>query len=652
MGFLEVQPAQTATGEHVVEMHAHPHETRCRPRRQLFLGKPVALRERIDPSLPLDESPIHGGTRQCVEVPHDEEAVALALLFDESHQVLRFSKLILAPTESARLGPERARQRGRQAQVRVEDVDGAVRVFGMVAKADVRTNARLLEAPDRVRLAMGNVVRHFRVVMVDLEVPVGEDREPGRVHVGSRRKPVGVRRKIVSLVGVRLADRRERAGKHLGEALELCVFPPMGDRRAQRSRFHLLQANDTRRRLQRGNRLGDATHCRPSAGQTTRGVTEVTDVVTENADRLHAGSTKGFTRLALPWLPEQPGTGFCLPCKGCGMQRPRETALDASDLREGGAWTHLQRAKNQALWSIAALSLESTRRLPMPLLLRLGRALGAAAHLVAVRARHIALSNVAMVFPELDDRQRRAFVRRNFETLGELLGETIALMKPRGGPPPLPLSDEARRLLGETGGERQGIVFASAHLGPWERVAASLVSAGVPLVTVARESYDPRFSRMYEALRSAQGVRVVWRGTPGAALRIVRTLRSGGVLGVPMDLRARVPSLDAPFLGRPAPTATGAARLALRTGAAVVVGTAAPARPPLRKNATSPPPDRTETADLVITATRIPTKDLPPGLSGVIELTSRINRELSHRILALPHSWPWMHERWRTETGV
>jgi KDO2-lipid IV(A) lauroyltransferase len=157
----------------------------------------------------------------------------------------------------------------------------------------------------------------------------------------------------------------------------------------------------------------------------------------------------------------------------------------------------------------------------------------------------------------------------------------------------------------------------------------------VPLVTLARESYDPRFSRLYDRLRSAHGVRVVWRTAPSAPMRIVRTIRTGGVLGVPMDLRARVASCDAPFLGHDAPTALGPARIALGTGAAVVVGTVAPAG-----------------GALAITATRIPTDDLPVGADAVRELTCRINRELSHRILALPHAWVWMHERWRPRTGV
>jgi hypothetical protein len=60
-------------------------------------------------------------------------------------------------------------------------------------------------------------------------------------------------------------------------------------------------------------------------------------------------------------------------------------------------------------------------------------------------------------------------------------------------------------------------------------------------------------------------VDVIWRSRPGASARILRALRGGHVLGVPMDLRSRVPSCDAPFLGRVAPTPVGPARIALRT---------------------------------------------------------------------------------------
>jgi KDO2-lipid IV(A) lauroyltransferase len=300
------------------------------------------------------------------------------------------------------------------------------------------------------------------------------------------------------------------------------------------------------------------------------------------------------------------------------------------DVRTGGRWSPAQRVKNDALWAAATLAIAVVRFLPVAALRSLGRALGLLAHALAWGPRRVARGNVARVLPHLTPAENRALVRRCFAAAGEHLGETVALLG-AGGPPPLPLAPEAIELIDEARREGRGVVFVSAHLGPWERVAASLVAAGVPLVTVARESYDPRFTRLYERLRSSRGVKVVWRSHPAVALRMVRTLRAGGVLGIPMDLRSRVASADIPFLGHLAPTAIGPARLALRTGAAVVVGTVAPSA------AVDDP-----SGHHVVTVTRIPTS----ALTDAHTLTARLNEELSRRILRWPEGWLWMHDRW------
>jgi len=307
---------------------------------------------------------------------------------------------------------------------------------------------------------------------------------------------------------------------------------------------------------------------------------------------------------------------------------------EVHDLRAGGAWTLAQRTKNDALWALSWVALAGVERLPLGALRALGRGIGAAAHALAFRARRTAHANVARVFPEWGAREQRQLVRRCFDTLGGLLGETVAALRPSGGPPLLEVSPGAREILDEARREGRGVLFPSAHLGPWERVAASLVACGVPLVTLARESYDPRFSRLYERLRGGHGVGVVWRSSPGAAARILRTLRAGHVLGAPMDLRSRVPSRSVRFLGHAAPTPIGPARIALRVRCPVVVGTAAPGGAP------------GSVAPWCVTATRIATDDLDASEDAELELTTRINDELSRRILAAPHAWVWMHDRW------
>lgn len=296
-----------------------------------------------------------------------------------------------------------------------------------------------------------------------------------------------------------------------------------------------------------------------------------------------------------------------------------------ADVREGGAWTPLQRAKNDVLYVALSAALLLASRLPPFALRGLGRALGAAAWAVP-HLRRRAVANVARALA-LPAEEARALARRSFATLGRLLADTVASFDARRPLATLPLAPGARACLDGAIAEGKGVVFASAHLGAWERVAASLVAAGVPLTVVAREPYDPRLQWVYDRLRGGRGVPAIYRGRPGAPIALVRTLRRGGVLAIPMDLATRAPSLVVPFLGQPARTALGPARLALRTGAAVVVGTVTP-------------------CGAAISFERI-------AVGGLTEqaLTARLNEALGARIRALPEAWPWMHDRWANESS-
>ncbi len=304
------------------------------------------------------------------------------------------------------------------------------------------------------------------------------------------------------------------------------------------------------------------------------------------------------------------------------------------DMREGEAWTPGQQLKNALLLALAKGAVTVLGPLPRAWLRALGRLLGCVAYAAAPSARRIAHENTSRVLSSWSRAERRRLVRRAYHVLGAHLGETLAFLGRPSRFVALPFAPGALGVLEEARAEGRGVVFASAHLGPWERVAGSLASAGVPLTTVAREAYDPRLTELYDKLRAPLGVGVIYRGRPGAAARIVRTLRRREVLGVPMDLSSRVASVTAAFLGHPARTAVGPARIALRARAPVVVGTVAPV--------TGVGHERS----LAISCTRIPTEDLDPNSAGEVALTARINSELSSRILALPEAWVWMHPRW------
>lgn len=307
---------------------------------------------------------------------------------------------------------------------------------------------------------------------------------------------------------------------------------------------------------------------------------------------------------------------------------PRSAALRVNDLRAGQAWTRRQRAKNDALWLSAMLSLALARTLPRGWLLRIGRGLGLALHELLASARHRARNNVALCFPDWNERTCADFVRDNFRTLGEDLADTIALLDPREeADRTLELPDASFKVLSEALLQGKGVIYITAHLGPWERMAAVLAARGFPISTVARESYDPRFDSLYEKLRRPRGVEALYRGRDGAPIAIVRALRQNRVVGFPIDLPGRISTVPVKLLGNTSKLPVGPAKIALRTGAPIVVGTPAPSLD----------------GKLQIRIAPLDTEALPSRASAETSLAQRMADALSERIRALPRHWIWMH---------
>lgn len=298
-------------------------------------------------------------------------------------------------------------------------------------------------------------------------------------------------------------------------------------------------------------------------------------------------------------------------------------AEPARDLRTGGRWTTKQRLKNAVIYRIAMVALGVCARLPRPLVAAGCRALAALACALWPAARRRIARNLARALGPGAPSPWQVFAG-----LGRLLDDMLALLA--GGPAcdgSLRLTETARQRLLDAVAEGNGVVLATAHLGPWERLGAVLVAEGIPLVTVARRSYDPRFDSLYERLRERRGLRVVYRGEPGAAKALVRALRGGNVVGFPMDLGGRgVRTIECPWPGGTLPLATGPAELALRLRTALVVVTPVPAA---------------SDDGFDISVERIPVDEY--FAQGAEALTKAIGHALGTRVKALPTQWPWMH---------
>jgi len=224
--------------------------------------------------------------------------------------------------------------------------------------------------------------------------------------------------------------------------------------------------------------------------------------------------------------------------------------------------------------------------------------------------------------------------RRCFAHLGRCAFELACIrqMDPRIGEW-VEWTEDERRLLDGALARGRGVVFVSGHVGNWELLARRVGLGGLPASTIAKESTDWRLTRIVERFRTQGCVESIWRGQPGAVKRMLRVLKSGGIRGLLIDQDTAVQSVYVPFFGRPASTPRAAADLALRTGAAVVVGFC----------------QRKEDGRY-----RLSMKEISPLQTGdanndAVALTRAMTAEIEGAIRRTPEQWVWMHSRWKTQ---
>lgn len=115
-----------------------------------------------------------------------------------------------------------------------------------------------------------------------------------------------------------------------------------------------------------------------------------------------------------------------------------------------------------------------------------------------------------------------------------------------------------------------GTVMVVPHLGNFDLGAPALVPHAPELHAVSLADPPPGFQLANEMRRSV-GFAVTPMG-PTALRQAIRVLKRGGVVGIGGDRPVSDLDEPIPFFGRPARVPSGHVRLALKTGAAIVMG--------------------------------------------------------------------------------
>jgi KDO2-lipid IV(A) lauroyltransferase len=178
--------------------------------------------------------------------------------------------------------------------------------------------------------------------------------------------------------------------------------------------------------------------------------------------------------------------------------------------------------------------------------------------------------------------------------------------------------------------EGKGGVLVTGHFGSWELMGCVLVRLGYPLTFVVGVQRNRLVQALMNRLRSECGISVI---EPASLLETTRVLRDNRFIAMLSDQDAGRNGVFVDFMGEPASTHAGAARLALLTGAPVITGFI------MRTGLT-------HHRIVIEDAIRIDrSRERDDSIRG---LTQAYTGCIETYIRRYPDHWLWAHRRWKT----
>lgn len=203
-------------------------------------------------------------------------------------------------------------------------------------------------------------------------------------------------------------------------------------------------------------------------------------------------------------------------------------------------------------------------RLPLPVLHRMGRALGLAVYLCPGRYRRRLQSNARQA--GYDD---PAFARQAAAETGAMIMETPRVWLRTAACLQQTHSDDDA-VVKQALALGRGILYLTPHLGCFEITARYLIQHG-PITVMYRPPRQTALEPVMEQARNTSGLKAV-PATMQGVREFVRALKRGEAVGMlPDQVPGSGEGVWAPFFGKPAYTMTLAAKLALQTGVEVIL---------------------------------------------------------------------------------
>ncbi len=271
--------------------------------------------------------------------------------------------------------------------------------------------------------------------------------------------------------------------------------------------------------------------------------------------------------------------------------------------------------------------------LPPPLARAAGMALAWAVYLLHVRLRQVGMRNLAIAFPEKSETDRARILRAEFASLGRQLAEVCHFPKyTRENVEEVVVYDGLENYE-RAHARGKGVLFLTAHFGGWELSAFTHSLHGHWMHVVVRAMDNVYLNRLIRRYRTMHGNQIVEKDDFVRGL--LAAMKAGEVVGILMDTNMTPPQgIFVDFFGIPACTASGLARIALRTDAAVVpTFTIWDAQLKKYRLRFDPAAELMRTGDIE---------------ADIQANTQKFTTIIEEYVRKYPEQWLWVHRRWKT----
>ncbi len=283
-------------------------------------------------------------------------------------------------------------------------------------------------------------------------------------------------------------------------------------------------------------------------------------------------------------------------------------------------------------WLVLAVA-RTLGRLPRGGARLLAGLLAGSVFLLHSRLRRVGLRNLELALTELSGDERKCILRGVFRHLGWQLVEFCRMSRYT--------AENTRDWMRTEGLEHylaakargKGVLVVTGHLGAWELSSFYHSLMGNPMCMVARPLDNRPLDRFVNGIRCLHGNRVLCKDD--FARGLLTAMRRGETVGILMDTNMTPPQGEfVNFFGRQACTGTGVARIALKTGAAVLPGFML-WEPAEQRYVLHFGPELTFTRS-------------GDAQSDVLAATQQCTSAIESWIRRYPDQWLWIHRRWKT----